>query len=56
MEQPEIGQRLLAAFAQVPDPRSRHGLRHRLPAVLALGARYADTPRMRHDKEVLVHE
>lgn len=36
MEQPEIGQCLVAAFAQVPDPRSRHGRRHPLPAVLAL--------------------
>lgn len=36
MEQSEIGQSLVAAFAQVPDPRSRHGRRHPLPAVLAL--------------------
>ncbi len=27
---------LLAAFAKVPDPRSRHGRRHPLPALLAL--------------------
>jgi hypothetical protein len=36
MKQDEIGQSLLAAFARVPDPRSRHGRRHPLPAVLAL--------------------
>lgn len=36
MEQAEIGQSLVAAFARVPDPRSRHGRRHPLPAVLAL--------------------
>lgn len=31
-----MGRGLLAAFAAVPDPRSRHGRRHPLPAVLAL--------------------
>lgn len=31
-----MGQGLLAAFATVPDPRSRHGRRHPLPAILAL--------------------
>jgi hypothetical protein len=36
MKQDEIGQSLVAAFAQVPDPRSRHGRRHPVPAVLAL--------------------
>ena len=36
MKQDEIGQSLVAAFARVPDPRSRHGRRHPLPAVLAL--------------------
>jgi len=36
MTHEEIGQRLLAACARVPDPRSRHGRRHPLPAVLAL--------------------
>ncbi len=30
------GAELLAAFATVPDPRSRHGRRHPLPAILAL--------------------
>jgi hypothetical protein len=30
------GPALLAAFATVPDPRSRHGRRHPLPAILAL--------------------
>ena len=30
------GSGLLAAFATVPDPRSRHGRRHPLPAILAL--------------------
>jgi hypothetical protein len=36
MKQDEIGRSVLAAFARVPDPRSRHGRRHPLPAVLAL--------------------
>lgn len=36
MEQEEIGQSLLGAFAQVPDRRSLHGRRHPLPAILAL--------------------
>ena len=27
---------LLAALAEVPDPRSRHGRRHPLPAILSL--------------------
>ena len=31
-----MGRGLLAAFATVPDPRSPHGRRHPLPAVLAL--------------------
>ena len=31
-----LGERLLTAFAQVPDPRSTHGRRHPLGAVLAL--------------------
>ncbi|MGH2603414.1 MAG: transposase family protein [Dehalococcoidia bacterium] len=31
-----MGQDLLAAFAAVPDPRSPHGRRHPLPAILAL--------------------
>ncbi len=30
------GRGLLAAYATVPDPRSRHGRRHPLPAILAL--------------------
>jgi hypothetical protein len=33
-----LGEGLLAAFAAVPDPRSRHGRRHPLPAILALAA------------------
>lgn len=36
MKHETIGPRLLAAFRQVPDPRSPHGRRHPLPAVLAL--------------------
>lgn len=36
MEREELGRGLLAAFAAVPDPRSPHGRRHPLPAVLAL--------------------
>lgn len=31
-----MGRGLLAAFATVPDPRSAHGRRHSLPAILAL--------------------
>ena len=38
MEREEVGRGLLAAFAAVPDPRSPHGRRHPLPAVLALAA------------------
>lgn len=38
MDQPfrGMGQNLMAAFESVPDPRSRHGLRHPLVAILAL--------------------
>lgn len=36
MDDEQMGARLLAAFATVPDPRSRHGRRHPLPAILAL--------------------
>ena len=36
MNDDEMGPQLLAAFATVPDPRSRHGRRHPLPAILAL--------------------
>lgn len=36
MNTEEIGPSLLAAFARVPDVRSRHGRRYRLPAVLTL--------------------
>ncbi|MGH2603964.1 MAG: transposase family protein, partial [Dehalococcoidia bacterium] len=36
MNDAEIGPQLLAAFATVPDPRSPHGRRHPLPAILAL--------------------
>lgn len=32
----DLGQGLLATFATVPDPRSRYGRRHPLPAILAL--------------------
>jgi DDE_Tnp_1-associated len=31
-----FGESLLKAFEQVPDPRSSHGIRHPLPAILAL--------------------
>jgi DDE family transposase len=36
MNNEEIGPSLLAAFARVPDVRSRHGRRYPLPAVLTL--------------------
>src|SRR5438552_5495962 len=36
METSELGQSLVIAYAQVPDPRSGKGLRHPLPAVLTL--------------------
>lgn len=36
MKTEELGPSLLRALAEVPDPRSRHGQRHPLPAVLAL--------------------
>ena|SRR6516162_2195865 len=36
MQTEEVGPSLLRALATVPDPRSRHGRRHPLPAVLAL--------------------
>ena len=36
MEADEIGPSLLAAFARVPDVRSRHGRRYPLPALLTL--------------------
>jgi DDE family transposase len=36
MDTEAVGRGLLAAFAAVPDPRSSHGRRHPLPAVLAL--------------------
>jgi DDE_Tnp_1-associated len=36
MKTEELGPSLLRALAEVPDPRSRHGRRHPLPAVLAL--------------------
>ncbi len=36
MQTEELGPSLLRALAEVPDPRSRHGRRHPLPAVLAL--------------------
>jgi hypothetical protein len=36
MQTDEFGASLLGALAAVPDPRSRHGRRHPLPAVLAL--------------------
>lgn len=34
MRTDELGPRLLAAFARVPDVRSRHGRRYALPALL----------------------
>ena len=36
MKTEELGPSLLQALARVPFPRSRHGRRHPLPAVLAL--------------------
>lgn len=36
MQTDELGPSLVRALADVPDPRSRHGRRHPLPAVLAL--------------------
>jgi len=36
MEGQALGRSLLEAFAKVPDPRSPHGRRHPLPAILAL--------------------
>jgi DDE family transposase len=36
MQTNELGPSLLRALAEVPDPRSRHGRRHPLPAILAL--------------------
>jgi hypothetical protein len=36
MKTQEIGPSLLAAFARVPDVRSRHGRRYPLPALLTL--------------------
>jgi hypothetical protein len=36
MNDDDRGPGLLAAFAAVPDPRSPHGRRHPLPAILAL--------------------
>ena len=38
MDEQTIGRSLLAAFADVPDPRKRRGRRHPLPAVLALAS------------------
>lgn len=35
MNREHLGQSLLATFANVPDPRSRHSRRHPLPAILA---------------------
>ena len=36
MDERTIGRSLLAAFAEVPDPRRPRGRRHPLPALLAL--------------------
>jgi hypothetical protein len=36
MKTKELGPSLLRALAELPDPRSRHGRRHPLPAVLTL--------------------
>ncbi len=38
MKKEELGQQLSQAFADVPDPRSKHGQRHPLPAILVLAA------------------
>src|SRR3954462_10896341 len=55
---------LLSFLAEVPDPRSRHGRRHPLPAILALvcsaimaGARsYAAIGQWAHDQDIaLMH-
>lgn len=39
MQTEDLGPSLLRALADVPDPRSRHGRRQPLPAVLALATR-----------------
>lgn len=36
METPAFGQSVMAAFAQVPDPRSPRGRRHPVATILAL--------------------
>src|SRR5262249_47991906 len=63
MQTEELGPSVLGALAAVPDPRSRHGRRHPLPAVLALatvamlsGARslYAITQWGREQPEAVV--
>ena len=36
MAAPDLGRTLLDAFTRLPDPRSPHGRRHPLPAILAL--------------------
>jgi DDE_Tnp_1-associated len=36
MKTEELGPSLLRALAELPDPRSRHGRRHPLPAILTL--------------------
>ena len=36
MKTEELGPSLLRSLSALPDPRSRHGLRHPLPAILAL--------------------
>lgn len=38
MDANALGRTLLDAFARLPDPRSSHGRRHPLPAILALAA------------------
>jgi hypothetical protein len=55
-----IGKGLLSSLAEIPDPRSRHGRRHTLPAILALvccavmsGARsYAAIGQWGEDQEI----